>query len=870
MRRRISSVGQVTISVERTERPWDLDVDALVVSVGSGLGQVGVALAGHSQEFERLVRPVVLEAVEVDQPITLRVRTLGRVRMVILATPHGPSGRVSVKSVALATRAAIREAALNDALEVALPFMATGDVGMAPEDVTDAVVRAVREAVSTKLTGRLLEVVLFGREHWVDEFAYRAGADYPAEPGPVPADLAGGASTDLVDPNQPIPLERDRLGVGTYAAMLAAVIADRATETPLSVGVFGPWGSGKSFLMGLVHGRIVALSRDGSDRYCATVAQIGFNAWHYAEANLWASLADVIFAGLAGTGPHRDELSRELAKADRLREGLAATSSRAQAEVARLKAEIDRADADHVVGAREVLAALGRSELVKERADATWRHLGVADEVERARLLSAQLRDVHGDVTAVRELARTRRGRTALWVAAVVLGVSAGAALLVPVATMLGGAVSAVIAAFGIGALARARKGLSELRRLGEDLRAGLATPESTALMDNLRVAEAEQEVATARLDEVVARIGELGRHLVDTDPGRRVAAFVADRADGDTYTRGLGVVSTLRKDFEQLVALLAQWRATPVGAQRPVDRVVLYIDDLDRCPPRQVVQVLEAVHILLAMDLFAVVIGVDPGWLRRCVETHYADVLGAATPADYLEKIINIPFTLPPMPDGSLGTLLRSMVPVEAAPAGGAASGARTDVEPTPSVTAAELTAEPGSELGADDPGSPALALTERELVLLTALDPLITTPRAAKRLLNTYRMVRATRDLADAATFLGDEAAPGDHQAVIVLLGIVAAVPSLVDEVLSARPPGPGGGGLLHRDPTSRWRDFVADLRPVDGVCAVAGVLPPERVELWTRLHTGLRLVTELVTLPTVERFHVWAPHVRRFSYA
>ncbi|MBM7775204.1 hypothetical protein JOD54_005408 [Actinokineospora baliensis] len=866
MRRRIASVGQVTISVERTEKPWDLGVDALVVTVGAELGQVGVALARHNEEFERLAQPALLKDVNTDRPVTLRVNSLGRVQMVVLATPHDRFGRVSEVSVELAIRSAIREVIMYRAQEVALPLMAAGEISGAPEDIIYPVMRAIRDAVPDIPTPRLREVVLFGQDQWVDNVHQRGQRRRRAKPDSVSAELAGGASTDLVDPNKAIPLGRDRLGVGTYAAMLAAVIADRTTETPLSVGVFGPWGSGKSFFMGLVHGQIDALSREG--RYCTNVTQIGFNAWHYAEANLWASLADVIFAGLAGTGPYRDELSRELAKADRLREDLVATSERARAEVTQLKAEIDQADAKHVSGAREVLAALSQSKLVKQKADATWRHLGVADEVEQARLLSAQLRDVHGDVVAVRELARTRRGRTALWAAAAVLGVSAGAALLVPVATMLGGAVSAVIAAFGISALARARKGIGELRRLGEDLRAGLATPESVALMDKLRAAEAEQEVATARLDEVVARIGELGKRLVDTDPGRRVATFVADRADGDTYTRGLGVVSTLRKDFEQLVALLAQWRATPVGGQRPVDRVVLYIDDLDRCPPRQVVEVLEAVHILLAMDLFTVVIGVDPGWLRRCVEARYADVLGAATPADYLEKIINIPFTLPPMAGGSLGTLLRSMVPVAVVPAEEVAAEAGAD--PAPSVTAVELTAEPGSEISADLPNDPPLALTERELDLLTALDPLITTPRAAKRLLNTYRMVRATRDLTDAATFLGDEATPGDHQAVIVLLGIIAAVPALVDEVFSARPSPSGAGGLLHRDPTSQWRDFVADLLPVDGRCAVVGVVSPERTESWTRLHAGLGSVTELVALPTMERFQVWAPHVRRFSYA
>ncbi len=42
------------------------------------------------------------------------------------------------------------------------------------------------------------------------------------------------------------------------------------------------------------------------------------------------------------------------------------------------------------------------------------------------------------------------------------------------------------------------------------------------------------------------------------------------------------------------------------------LNRIVLYIDDLDRCPPKRVVEVLQAVHLLLAFELFVVVVGVD------------------------------------------------------------------------------------------------------------------------------------------------------------------------------------------------------------------------------------------------------------------
>ncbi|XXX98908.1 P-loop NTPase fold protein [Sorangium sp. So ce204] len=61
-----------------------------------------------------------------------------------------------------------------------------------------------------------------------------------------------------------------------------------------------------------------------------------------------------------------------------------------------------------------------------------------------------------------------------------------------------------------------------------------------------------------------------------------------------------------------------------------PFDRIVLYVDDHDRCRPDQVVNMLEAIHLLLALDLFVVVVAVDSRWLIRALEVHYRDLLVA------------------------------------------------------------------------------------------------------------------------------------------------------------------------------------------------------------------------------------------------
>ena len=75
------------------------------------------------------------------------------------------------------------------------------------------------------------------------------------------------------------------------------------------------------------------------------------------------------------------------------------------------------------------------------------------------------------------------------------------------------------------------------------------------------------------------------------------------------------------------------------------VNRVVLYVDDLDRCQPAVVVKVLEAVHLLLSYPLFVVVVAVDAHWVSKSLATVYPTLLagGGVTPDNYLEKIFQL-----------------------------------------------------------------------------------------------------------------------------------------------------------------------------------------------------------------------------------
>ena len=94
----------------------------------------------------------------------------------------------------------------------------------------------------------------------------------------------------------------DLLNFADYADILADIIL--TADTPITLGIFGPWGSGKTSLMRLIAERLIGQRTPGHRR----AQTVWFNAWQYErdEAALWrALLLHVRKACAATTSPKR-------------------------------------------------------------------------------------------------------------------------------------------------------------------------------------------------------------------------------------------------------------------------------------------------------------------------------------------------------------------------------------------------------------------------------------------------------------------------------------------------------------------------------------------------------------------------------------
>jgi len=79
-------------------------------------------------------------------------------------------------------------------------------------------------------------------------------------------------------------------------------------------------------------------------------------------------------------------------------------------------------------------------------------------------------------------------------------------------------------------------------------------------------------------------------------------------------------------------------------------DRIVIFVDDLDRCLPGVALQVMEALKLYLNVRRLIFVVGIDDKVIREVVKNHYEEnKLNAEHSRDYLEKIFQVEVELSP-----------------------------------------------------------------------------------------------------------------------------------------------------------------------------------------------------------------------------
>ncbi|NIO69816.1 MAG: SUMF1/EgtB/PvdO family nonheme iron enzyme [Anaerolineae bacterium] len=89
--------------------------------------------------------------------------------------------------------------------------------------------------------------------------------------------------------------------------------------------------------------------------------------------------------------------------------------------------------------------------------------------------------------------------------------------------------------------------------------------------------------------------------------------------------------------------------------------RLIVFVDDLDRCLPEKTIEVLEAIKLFLDVPGCVFLLGIDHEAVQEAVQTRYK---GEVKGRQYLEKIIQLPFLLPPIDAADMRDFVGRLVP--------------------------------------------------------------------------------------------------------------------------------------------------------------------------------------------------------------
>lgn len=132
------------------------------------------------------------------------------------------------------------------------------------------------------------------------------------------------------------------------------------------------------------------------------------------------------------------------------------------------------------------------------------------------------------------------------------------------------------------------------------------------------------------------------------------------------------------RKDFREQVGFMADIQAELRHIsdlikdlderKKRKTRFIIFVDDLDRCAPEKAVEVLEAIMLLLSdrtEDPFIIFLAMDARVLVKAIEMRYGGVLkeSGISGYEFLDKIVQIPFRIPPAPDGAIKKYVKSLL---------------------------------------------------------------------------------------------------------------------------------------------------------------------------------------------------------------
>jgi hypothetical protein len=677
--------------------------------------------------------------------------------------------------------------------------------------------------------------------------------------------------------------EIDCLGFDQYVRSFAKVIVLKETPLPLSIALFGNWGSGKSSFMAQLQKQVdiytkAPNTKEDSQKYMNKIIHINFNAWHYIDSNIWASLATGIFEGIAESQIQGDEKSLESKRRD-LQKKLSSTKDA-------------MAYAEETKNDYEKKLKLAKCANIANKLYESLIRLNGVDK-------DSEVKDVFNNVLEINLKKIIWKNFKALIITFFIVSSIIACLYLAPcikdaVSNVTKKIMSTIAILFPFIAsmtISKDRiKSIMELNNIKNE--AAIIFDETKSMIDSKKKIDEEIKKGVQDVEIYKKRIGELNDALTNLSSGSLIYDHINNCAANPVYGDNLSLIATIRKDFENLKKILDTYLCNS-SSDGCNFRIVVYIDDLDRCPPDKVVEVLQAVHMFLAFEYFVVIVGVDPRWLEGSLNDIYlGDNKKIAiqiknkdfSPQNYLEKIFQITFNIPAMRN-NYKTLVHELVDVEKEnqetgilAASGLSASSDVISESQTGIPKGKQPVINNSDNTGKTPTAPISSKTENQSIIiadklkiqerdmLDCMEPLLKTPRLLKRLLNIYRIIR---NVVPAEEF--DDFIANDYKLAILLLTISVGFPKTGCLLLSEL--------LYIKEEFLKDHDIVDIIKSINHTKKTEPVgkeIEAEKEELVSALSEIMNSsegkkngIDKNMLLNNYHKLKKYAPEIQRFSY-
>lgn len=157
---------------------------------------------------------------------------------------------------------------------------------------------------------------------------------------------------------------------------------------------------------------------------------------------------------------------------------------------------------------------------------------------------------------------------------------------------------------------------------------------------------ETEQNTKTTSIKNALRTISRFAKtaSVIAAD------TFVGGKA-ADTLESGFASAELKETDMPQAINELKEQFQTAVNnkiQQSGKDRLVIFIDDLDRLHPGKAVELLEVLKLFLDCDNCVFVLAIDYAVVSQGVKQKYGELIGEEKGKSFFDKIIQVPFKMP------------------------------------------------------------------------------------------------------------------------------------------------------------------------------------------------------------------------------